>query len=48
MCHKYQSQEAGNTFITTGGISLLHHGDTEGTVVPTLQGTTQTLTTTQR
>jgi hypothetical protein len=27
-------------------ISLLHHGDTEGTEVPTLQGTTQTLTTT--
>jgi hypothetical protein len=29
-------------------ISLLHHGDTEGTEVPTLQGTTQTLTTTLR
>jgi hypothetical protein len=27
-------------------ISLLHHSDTEGTEVPTLQGTTQTLTTT--
>jgi hypothetical protein len=29
-----------------GWISLLNHGDTEGTEVPTLQGTTQTLTTT--
>jgi hypothetical protein len=27
-------------------VSLLHHDDTEGTEVPTLQGTTQTLTTT--
>jgi hypothetical protein len=27
-------------------ISLLHHCDIEGTEVPTLQGTTQTLTTT--